>query len=186
MVTVGAVGCFQAAGVPEHIYERALLLVDEGTMQLREQKFIEAEATFAIAREMAPLAAAVDGKGCALMMQGRFDEAEQLFREAYDMDKEYDEALGNLALLYDVRGEPARAREVYELFLRTNPEVGTVRNNYAGLLYDLGVDHSTVQRELLKARVVSGNVFVETNITEVGRAIDGKDREANATEARGY
>ncbi|NDD63618.1 MAG: hypothetical protein EBZ36_06525, partial [Acidobacteria bacterium] len=66
---------------------------------MREGRLAEANRFYELAAELAPLASAVDGLGCVALLDERYEEAEGLFREAYGMDGEYDEALLNLGLL---------------------------------------------------------------------------------------
>ena len=164
MVLVSVVGCFQRASVPEDRYQRALALVDEGTTLLRERKPLEAGVIFSMAAELAPLAAAVDGQGCAALMEGDFKRAEELFEKAYDMDETYDEALGNLAVLKDIQGDSHEALKLYSKFLEAHPDSGVVRNNKAALEYDLGARRMLVAQELEKAKRLSEHGVIKDNL----------------------
>lgn len=172
-------GCVVGVKVSEKDYQKALTLVDVGTTKLRELDWDSAQAAFILAEELAPLAAAIDGQGCVAMMLGDFEKAERLFKEAYAADKGYDEALANLALLYDIKGDRVRARELFESFLEQNPDSAPARNNYAAVLDDLGTDKATVMHELLKARALQSNEIVEENITKVVHRGLGNEKEGN-------
>ena len=167
VVQVSSVGCFQRASVSEDRYQRALSLVDEGTSLLRERKPREAGVLFAMAAELAPVAAAVDGQGCAALMEGDFKRAEELFEKAYDMDETYDEALGNLALLKDIQGNSHEALKLYSKFLETHPDSGVVRNNKAALEYDLGARRMLVAEELEKAKRLSEHGVIKDNLEKM-------------------
>lgn len=179
LLSVPLLGCSIGGKVPEENYQRALALVDLGTEKLRELDWDSAQAAFVLAEELAPLAAAIDGQGCVAMMLGNFDTAERFFREAYAADKGYDEALANLALLYDIRGERERARELFESFLEQNPDSARARSDYAAVIDDLGLDKAAVLQELLKARALQSNGIVEENITKVVHRGLGNEKEVN-------
>ena len=85
--------CFSEAGVPAWRYEQAERFVDEGVLALREGRLSDAATAFGLARDYAPLAAALDGKGCVAFLKGDFAQEEDLFRQAYESDVTYDEAL---------------------------------------------------------------------------------------------
>ena len=171
VVVAGSVGCMLPRGVPDERYRQALRLVDEGTHLLRARRLVEADATFSIAADLAPLAAAVDGRGCIALLSGDYSGAERFFVEAYQMDRSYDEALGNLALLYDLTGDLARAREIYEMLFETVPDNPATRNNYAAVLYALGSNEGEVEHELRKAAALSGNGVIVDNITRVAGGV---------------
>jgi Flp pilus assembly protein TadD len=160
-------GCAIKSRTPEAQYQRALNLVDQGTLLLREERFDEADASFSLAYDVVPLAAALDGQGCVALLRGEWDRAEKFFREAYTMDEGYDEAAANLALLLDARGEPERARELYRWYLSRHPEDAAVRNNMAALEFDQGGDKSLILQELMRAAAVSRHGAVVDNITRV-------------------
>lgn len=179
LILAPLLGCVVATKVNEDDYQRALTLVDVGTTKLRELDWDSAQAAFELAEELAPLAAAIDGQGCVALMKGDFTRAEGLFKEAYAIDKGYDEALANLALLYDIKGERERARELFESFLEQNPDSTSARNNYAAVINDLGADKGAVMHELLKARALQSNEIVEENITRVVHRGLGNEKEGN-------
>jgi tetratricopeptide (TPR) repeat protein len=163
-IQASLVGCFQRTSIPEERYQRALSLVDEGTTLLRQRKPTEAGVLFAMAAELAPLAAAVDGQGCAALMEGDLTRAEELFEKAYDMDETYDEALGNLALLKDIQGASQEALKLYARFLEAHPDSGVARNNKAALEYDLGARRILVAQELEKATRLSEHGVIKDNL----------------------
>jgi Flp pilus assembly protein TadD len=134
---------------------------------MREGRFAEADASFSLAYEVAPLAAALDGQGCVALFRGEWGRAERFFHEAYMMDDGYDEAAANLALLLDARGEPGRARELYRWYLERHPEDAAVRNNMAVLEFDQGSDKELILQELMRAAAVSRHGAVAENITRL-------------------
>ena len=143
--------CFLQDGTAAWRYEQAERLVDDGVMALRAGRLGDAQAAFELAREHAPLAAALDGQGCVAFLRGDLAGAEALFREAYESDADYDEALGNLALVLDVAGRDEEAAALYETLLEQHPEAARQRNNWAALAFDLGRQPSDVETELTKA-----------------------------------
>lgn len=166
-VIVFMTGCMIPKEIPAERYDRALELVDQGTELLRAQRWQEALATFSLAEEVAPIAAAVDGQGCASMMLGDVEIAEQHFKDAYEMDEEYNSSVANLALLYDVTGRRDEALKLYEKFFKEHPDRSAPRNNYAAVLDDLGREQGEVVRELRKAAALQSNEIIEQNITQV-------------------
>jgi Flp pilus assembly protein TadD len=158
-------GCFAPQAIPEDRFKRALLLVDVGTRLLREANVIEARKAFELASELAPVAAAFDGLGCVDLLEGRYVSAERYFREAYEMDRSYDEALMNLGLLKELQGEHAEAKAVYLKYLYKNPSSASVRNNLAALEYDRGRRRMDTVGALEKAIVLSNQAVILDNLT---------------------
>lgn len=159
--------CFPQVGVPDWRYEQAERLVDEGTMALREGRLSDAEDAFELAREHAPLAAALDGQGCVALLRGDLAQAELLFRRAYESDATYDEALGNLALVLDVVGRKEEALDLYRAMLEQHPEAGQHRSNRAALAFDVGENRRGVEAELAKAVLLLGSGVAEINLKRI-------------------
>jgi len=157
-------GCMFKGAVPQQQYDRAMQLVDEGTIKLRQGKLDHALAAFTMAYEIAPVAAAVDGQGCVALLQGRYNEAEDLFDRAYDMDPGYENALGNMALLMEITGRSAAAKDYYNQAVATFPEHPGFRNNRAVLEYDRGERKMLVVQELKKADLVAEHGVVDANL----------------------
>ncbi len=163
-----AVGCAAKKPIPETRYQKALELVDQGTVLLRDRRLDEAEAAFSLAYDVAPLAAALDGRGCVAFLRGEWDRAESFFREAYMADEGYDEAAANLALVLDAQGKAEQAREWYRWYLSRRPEDAAARNNMAALEIDQGSDKSLILRELWRAAAISRHAIIMDNITRIG------------------
>lgn len=157
-------GCVRGSPVPESRLRRASELVDVGTGFMREHDLVEARKAFELASELAPVAAAVDGLGCVALLEGRYAEAETLFTEAYEMDRTYDDALGNLGLLKEVQGEREEARAIYMRYLEKNPGSAGVRNNLAALEYDSGRRRMKTVEALEKAITLSDQVVIRDNL----------------------
>jgi Flp pilus assembly protein TadD len=159
-------GCAPVGAQREH-YDRSLQLVDQGVIKLRERHYDEARADFELAAELAPLAAAIDGLGCVALMQGDLDTAEQYFTTAYTMDRTYDHALGNLALVYQLRGERARAIETHDRAVANNPLNARFRNNRVMLLSETvaitEADRKFLHDELLKAKALAPHPLIIQN-----------------------
>lgn len=163
-------GCAVRTPISEERYQRALELVDQGTLFLRDNRLDEAQASFSLAYDMASLAAALDGQGCVAFLRGDWDRAERFFREAYMADGEYDEAAANLALVLDAQGKPEQAREWYTWYLSRHPEDAAARNNRAALEIDQGGDKVLILQELLRAAAVSRHDIILDNITRLGNS----------------
>lgn len=142
----------------------ALNLVDSGVVYLREGQLDRAEANFEIANEIMPMAAAIDGLGCVAFLRGDTALAESLFWQAYEMDSSYNTSLGNLALLYEHKGETEKAEEFYNKALVHDTKNFKTRNNYAAFLYDKRASKTRVLAELLKAEALFGDVKIYDNI----------------------
>ena len=165
-------GCGVQRGVPEGRYNQALALVDRGTVLLRERNFSEAAAAFEAAREVAPVAAAVDGLGCAMLHQGDLFGAEQLFRQAYSMDGTYDDALANLGLALDLQGKKEAAADIYRTYLARTPEAAHVRNNLFVLEYEERGTRIGSATELRKASMFSQHGVIVDNLRVVERSLE--------------
>jgi Flp pilus assembly protein TadD len=163
-------GCAIKAPIPEERYQKALELVDQGTLLLRDRRLDEAEASFSLAYDIAPVAAALDGRGCVAFLRGDWDRAERFFREAYMADEGYDEAAANLALVLDAQGKPEQAREWYTWYLSRHPEDAATRNNMAALEVDQGSDKELILQELLRAAAISRHSIIMDNITRLGNS----------------
>jgi len=105
------------------------------------------------------------------MLEGKLEEAERWFKQAYESDHHYDHSLANLALLYDLRGEKVRSLEVYRAIVRSNPEVGWIRNNLTAVQSDLGLEPHGLEEQLLRSAVVESNEIVNENITRMERKL---------------
>ncbi len=166
---VALTGCIPRPRVPEDRFQRAQQLVDIGTEFLRRRELREARKSFELASDLAPVAAAVDGRGCIALLEGRYMEAEELFREAYAMDRDYDEALANLGLVKELQGEINEARDMYLEFLENHPDSARVRNNLAALEYDRGTGTIVTVEALEKAITLSDQAVIRDNLAMLSR-----------------
>lgn len=164
-------GCSWRPSIPPERYEMAGKLIDEGTQYLRERKFKEANTAFSIASELAPVAAAVDGKGCAALLQGQYTEAERFFTQAYDMDNTYDQALANLALLHDLMGKKDQALGLYNKYISLFPDSAIARNNRAVLEYDRGERKILILEELNKAARLADLGVIRENVATLSEGM---------------
>jgi Flp pilus assembly protein TadD len=169
-MSLASAGCTVQRGVSERRYHQALALVDRGTVLLRERNFSEAAAAFEAAQDLAPLAAAFDGLGCAKLHQGDLLGAEQLFRQAYSMDGTYDDALANLGLALDLQGKKEAAADVYRTYLTRVPEAAHVRNNLFVLEYEERGARMVSATELRKAAMFSQHGVIVDNLRIVERS----------------
>ena len=156
--------CVRPPPIPEDRFQRAEELVDVGTQFLRQREFREARKAFELASELAPVAAAVDGQGCVALLEGRFEDAEEFFTEAYQMDRGYDEALANLALSKELQGEQDDAKAMYMEYLENNPDSAKVRNNLAALEYDQYQGTIKAVEALEKAIALSDQAVIRDNL----------------------
>ncbi len=163
-LAVGGVGCSNRVGISEDRFQKAEELVNVGTELLRRRKLKDADKAYELASELAPLAAAFDGRGCVALLENRFGEAEEYFFRAYDMDASYDEVLLNLGLLYQRKGDNSQARAIYLDYLRKWPESVRARNDLAALEYDLGRGKMEIVNELEKALALEEHNIIKANI----------------------
>jgi tetratricopeptide (TPR) repeat protein len=89
------------------------------------------------------------------------------------MDRTYDQALANLALLQDIIGNRELAKKLYGEALDVLPDSASLRNNRAALEYDLGHPKMEVIHELEKAKLIAEHPVVRGNLIGLG-AIDQK------------
>ena len=157
-------GCLMSGDISEQRYSRADSFVNQGAEELRQMRFEEAKRFFELAADLAPLAAAKDGLGCVELLRGNVNRAIGLFEAAYQMDKTYDEALLNLALAYEVRGDSEKARDIYLEYLNKYPESAPARNNLAALEYDRGGGRIEVLHALTKAAMLAPNRVLSQNL----------------------
>ena len=167
LVSLLLVGCSGREVIPDGLYQRANLLVDQGTSLLQRGSFNQAEAAFSLAQELVPLAAAVDGLGCIALLKGELEKAKVLFSEAYSMDRDYDEAAAHLALLADLQGDAVRSRELYTWYLARHPEDPFARNNFAAFDLDTGGDRELNLKQLRRAAALLPKGAVLENIEEL-------------------
>jgi Flp pilus assembly protein TadD len=162
-------GCM--ATVPPVNFEDRMLsldLIDQGTRHLRAGELAEAKASFLMSFELQASAVAVDGLGCVAFRAGDYPAAEQYFWRALEMDEDYSNSLGNLALLYDVQKQPLRAKKFYKQAIAEDPKNIRFRNNLAVLLLenDSGdrITRAIAREELLKAASIVKHSIIEDNI----------------------
>lgn len=160
----------------------ALDLIDHAVVQL-EAGFVEqAEASFAMAFERYPLAAALDGMGCAQLYAGDLPQAKEFFTLARSLDPEYYTALGHLAGVAELQGDRAKAERLYREALFYEPQNIRTRNNFAAFLFEnlRGRDLTQVRRELLRANSIARLAVVQENFSKVDDNYERK-QEANST-----
>jgi Flp pilus assembly protein TadD len=103
------------SGYPDLHTVRGLVSLAEGRLQ-------DALATFGRARELAPEDVEVlTNLGATLLRLGVLDEARTILEQALRLDPARPEAALDLALLWDHRGDSARAVFLYERFLGLVP-----------------------------------------------------------------
>lgn len=147
-------GCYTY--IPELSEKHAALeLIDRGTQKLRDGSFEEAEASFKAAYEVAALPEALDGLGSVATLRGNFDLAEIYFIKAYQGSQFYPNALGNLALIKEKKGDIQSANALYLQAIREDPTNFRIRGNFSAFLSDYtsrGKDEARM--ELLKAQAL--------------------------------
>ncbi|MDX1645192.1 MAG: Wzy polymerase domain-containing protein [Thermoanaerobaculia bacterium] len=72
--------------------------------------------------EASPTAASINDLANLMVLAGRFDEAERLYRRALSFDEEVTRTRFNLGLLLQSRGRSDEALELYQTVLATEPE----------------------------------------------------------------
>jgi Tfp pilus assembly protein PilF len=166
-VIVFCVGCAVVEAPPSfEASQRGLKLVDQGTLLLRSGELEKAEAAFLVAYELARLPAAVDGLGCVAFLRGDMVVAEQRFVEAYQADEGYNNALGNLALVYEATGRKEDATRLYARAVRENGDNFRIRGNFGAFLADSG-NRQEAKQELLKAASIASHPLIEENLKRV-------------------
>lgn len=155
-------------------------LIDQGTLFLRQGKLTEARASFDMAREIDSAPSTLDGLGCVAMLEKRFELAQKYFIQAYQKDNQYTEALGNLALLYDLQGYHHEAEVLYRRALDQDPKNFRIRNNFAAFLHDNKNQYDiVVSDELGKAFSLVPHPLIETNLNFVNRRKYGSNQKEN-------
>lgn len=150
-------------GLSAKKYQQAIELVDQGTTDLRANRLEEAEGAFAAASEISPIAAAFDGLGCVALMRQDFSLAERYFVYSYQVDPDYINSLGNLALLYEIAGLSESAARTYKMAIQAAPENFRIRNNFAVFLFSKEAK-TEAKNQLLKAFALAKHPVVATNV----------------------
>jgi tetratricopeptide (TPR) repeat protein len=86
--------------------------------------------------EYAPKVALLMNKGLKAFQQDDYEAAENLFRQALDLDPQAKEACNNLGTIYARWGEHTRAREMFQAALEIDPLYVLPRCNLAAYLLD--------------------------------------------------
>ncbi|MBX7143315.1 MAG: tetratricopeptide repeat protein [Oligoflexia bacterium] len=141
---------------------RAISLVDEGTLQLRQGELSSAEASFRVAYDLAYLPQALDGLGCVALRRQDFKNAEKFFRGALELDPTYIQALANLAFLLEEQGNSKKAEQLYRKSVELDPANAGVRNNFAVNLAHGPHQHLALE-QFQAALVLSGNPAIRDN-----------------------
>lgn len=146
-----------STGVP--VVEQRMLarkLIDQGVLHLRSGNLAEARAVFLMAGEIEQNAQFYDALGSLAFAEQKYLAAEKYFILAYQQDNDYFNALGNLAVLYDILGERKLADELYQQVIKKDPKNFKFRNNFAVFLYDYyskrGQSSDLAKEEFLKAK----------------------------------
>jgi Tfp pilus assembly protein PilF len=158
-------GCFtdEAPRPSVDKHQDSLELIDQGTVLLRQGQLDRAQAAFAVAFQLVPCAAALDGLGAVAYARGEFIEAEKLFKSAINLDQNYGVALSNLALLYENQGLRTLAGKLYMRAEILEPRNIRLRNNFAGFRTNQG-DIAGARETLLEAAAISDNPIIEANV----------------------
>ncbi len=120
---------------------------------------------------------ALNSLGVALCNLGRYQEAEQRYREAIDVNPEYAEALSNLAGLR--QGSPQEAEPLLRRVLKINPKFPGARAMLGLMLASAGRDHEakTALRKALKISPKDANALL--GLSQIARS-DGQFDEAES------
>lgn len=152
-------------------YAAANQLVHNGTMKMEAGLLDEAKADFMLSNEIIETALATDGLGCIAFLEGNRERAKEYFKKAYILDNTYYNALGNLALIYDLEGMETEAHKLYKKALEGEPKNFRIRNNFAALLYDnkyRGIESGqNAREELLKAKSINADKTVLENLQRI-------------------
>ena len=120
---------------------------------------------------------ALNSLGVALCNLGRYQEAEQRYREAIDVNPEYAEALSNLAGLR--QGSPQEAEPLLRRVLKINPKFPGARARLGLMLASAGRDHEakTALRKALKISPKDANALL--GLSQIARS-EGQFDEAES------
>ena len=152
--------------------QKALTLIDKGTLFLRKRSFREARAAFQVSYELNTSSEALDGLGSVAFLEGDLELARDYFISAYELDGTYGRALSHLALLYDYIGESEAARHLYRRALRIQPDEALERSNHAVLLYEQNF-YKEAKNEFFRAYSVIPHDIIVTNLKRSGEALGG-------------
>ena len=103
------------------------------TVQLRQQVISDEPQT-----HYAPQVASLLDQGLLAFKQGDYQQAEQLFRRALELEPRAKEAYNNLGAIYARRGDHTRAKETYQAALEIDPLYTFPRCNLGLYLLDEG------------------------------------------------
>jgi len=155
--------------------QRALELIDQGALHLRQGELDRAKAAFTVAKNLAPLPQALDGLGAAAFLAGDYAAAQRYFVGAYKLDPSYSEALANLAILYEALEFTKEAQILYRRAISENPENYRARNNFAASLYDHNkIELNEVRSELLRAEALVQHPLILDNLKIIEDLENGK------------
>lgn len=163
-LTLAFSSCVAPQGPDIEQERQALALVDKGTWYLRQGNLEQAQAAFEVANQIALSAQAYDGLGSVAMLQDQYKSAEIYFKRALQIDPNYTEALGNLALLYDQWQRTALASRYYSLALKADPANFRVRNNQAVFELEQGGGRSRAKHALFSAKALFDHPIIEKNL----------------------
>ena len=144
-------------------------LIDQGSALLELGDLEAARSSFEVAYDIYPLAASLDGIGCVALISGKPQIAEKLFLRALDLDPNYTNAFGNLALVYEFQGHLVKAYQTYRIALKKNPKNFRIRNNFAIFIAEYKLEpkdsKGVVFNELKKAEALSQHPYILHNLS---------------------
>jgi tetratricopeptide (TPR) repeat protein len=119
----------------------------------------------------------LNGLGVALYNLGRYQEAEQRYREAIDIDPEFAEALVNLAAL--LQANPGAAEPLLRRALKTNPKYPGARAMLGLILLSSGQEHEAKVALRKALKVSPRDHFALLGLAHVAR-VEGRFDEAQS------
>ena len=146
--------------------QKSLVLIDQGTQNLRLGKLEEARAAFELAKQLNGAPAAIDGLGCIAFLRGDFSIAKEYFLQAYSIDDTYIESRSHLALLYDYLGHKNESEIVYKRAMKHQPDNPLARNNYGAFLEN-DMRASAASEEFYKAFALLPHPVIDSNVRVV-------------------
>ena len=162
---------------------RSARLIDQGVLLLRQGRAEEARASFEVAFDLTGDIAALDGLGCAALLEGDSEGALRYFGQVVDQAPDYAPVYANLAFLYEAAGRVEEAKILYDRALALDPGNFRVRNNHAALLYDQhgrasgGALGAEARSELLRALSIARHPKVYANLETVSANEDEDEEE---------
>lgn len=130
LVILGCTYTYEKVRIKQHFYSASGLASEQETKQQKKVvQRVYRTLAFAKMQSRAP-AAVVNNRGVMCALEGRFIEAEILFKESLKEDLECAAAMNNLGVMYNIVGKRKAAFEWLAKACLIEPENDQFRNNF--------------------------------------------------------